>query len=68
MKNRPLLIVALASIGVLWFLYRVLGGIEGIRHDPDRAIGVTAIFLVLAVPPIAWFGSCRIPSMPSRSR
>jgi hypothetical protein len=54
MKNQPLLILGVASLGVLWLLYRELGGIEGIRNDPNQAFGVTGIFLVLAIPLFRW--------------
>lgn len=43
MKNRPLLIIALAAIVIVWALYKSLGGVEEIRRDPAVSLGAIGI-------------------------
>lgn len=63
MKNRPLLIVALAAIVVLWSMFHSLGGVEGIRRDPSIA-AFAFCFVLLALIPFFWFQYRRLQREP----
>jgi hypothetical protein len=54
MKNRPLLILAIAAALIGWSFYKTMGGIEGMRRDPAEALFV-GIFALLVMIPVFWF-------------